>query len=256
MIQNAKNAPIAVFDSGAGGLGVLQELQRSLPCEDLLYFGDAKMAPYGERAHDEIKALVLSHGARLLTHAKALVVACNTATAVAIDDLRLRHPHGIIVGMEPAVCPALTVALHPTILILATAATLKEQKLQSLLDAHRERADFIKLEAPGLVRLVEAGLGDSSDADAYLKEILSPYLIHQPDAIVLGCTHFPFAKNAIGRVMGKDMPLFDGAAGTARQTRRLLEARGLLKNGGGHGTVTLTASDPRALALYRRLLVT
>lgn len=212
------------------------------------------MAPYGERAHDEIKALVLSHGAALLARAKALVVACNTATAVAIDDLRLKHPHGIIVGIEPAICPALSVAPHPTVLILATAATLSEQKLQSLLDTHRGKANFIKLQASGLVRLVEAGLGDAPEADAYLRALLAPYLIAPPDAIVLGCTHFPFAKNAIGRVMGGGMPLFDGAAGTARQTRRLLEARGLLKSGNERGTVTLTASEPRALALYRRLL--
>ncbi len=212
------------------------------------------MAPYGERAHDEIKALVLSHATRLLSQAKALVIACNTATAVAIDEVRLQHRDRIIVGMEPAVCPALAVAPHPTILILATAATLSEQKLQSLLDAHKERADFIKLEAPRLVRLVEAGLGDSPEADAYLKELLSPYLTSQPDATVLGCTHFPFATNAIRRVMGKDMPLFDGAAGTARQVARLLGARDLLTDKKTRGEIILTASDARALPLYRQLL--
>lgn len=250
-----RHAPIAVFDSGAGGIGVLRELQKALPSEDFLYFGDAKMAPYGEREHDEIKALVLSHAAELLATAKALVVACNTATAVAIDDLRGLYPHKIIVGIEPAVCPALTVTAHPTVLILATATTLKEQKLTNLLDAHREDADFIKLKAPLLVRLVEAGLGDSPETDAYLKELLAPYLTASPDAIVLGCTHFPFAAKSIRRVMGKDIPLFDGAVGTARQTRRLLEERALL-NDQSHGSVTLLSSDPRALPLYRRLLET
>ena len=211
------------------------------------------MAPYGERGHDEIKTLVLHHATRLLPCVKALVIACNTATAVAIDDLRLRYPDKIIVGMEPAVCPALTVAAHPTVLILATAATLKEQKLTNLLEAHRRDANFIKLKAPLLVRLVEAGLGDSPEADTYLRELLAPYLTAPPDAIVLGCTHFPFAAASIRRIMGKDLPLFDGAAGTARQVGRLLEAHSLL-NDQSRGSVTLLSSDPRALPLYRRLL--
>ena len=253
MKAHTRHAPIAVFDSGAGGIGVLRELQKELPREDFLYFGDTKMAPYGERNTHEIKALVLSHAARLLATAKALVVACNTATAVAIDDLRRQYQSKIIVGIEPAVCPALTVTAHPTVLILATAATLAEKKLKVLLDAHRKDADFIKLKAPLLVRLVEAGLGDSPEADAYLKELLAPYLADPPDAIVLGCTHFPFAAKSIRRVMGQNLPLFDGAVGTARQVVRLLEARALL-NDQPKGSVTLLSSDPRALALYRRLL--
>ena len=253
--MKATAAPVAVFDSGVGGIGVLRELKKALPQEDLLYFGDSAMAPYGERPTDAVRELVLLHAARLLQHAKALVLACNTATAAAAAALRAAYPQTPIIGMEPAIKPALAVCPHPNVLILATAATLREKKLQALLFRYRSCATFQKCPAPGLVRLVEAGLGGSPDADRYLAEILAPYTGERhPDAVVLGCTHFPFAKAAISRYFKGSVPLFDGALGTAREAARRLAVAGLLQDKSHTGTVTLTSSNPAMLPLYQRLL--
>ncbi len=247
-------APIAVFDSGVGGIGVLREVKKLLPHEDLLYFGDSAMAPYGEKPKEVIKALVLHHATNLLKTAKALVLACNTATAVAAKTLRAKYPTVPIIGMEPAIKPALAVSPHPRVLVLATEATLREEKLRALLHAHATQAVFYKCPAPGLVRLVEAGLGDSAETDRYLRDLLAPFSsTYRPDAVVLGCTHFPFAKAAILRFFGTDMPLFDGAAGTAKELARRLTTEGLLNEAKREGEVTLTSSTPDVLPLYRKL---
>ena len=248
-------APVAVFDSGIGGIGVLRELQRALPHENFLYFGDTAMAPYGERPHDEIQALVLRHATRLLSRAKALVLACNTATAVAAEALRATYQNVPIIGMEPAIRPALFVRSHPTVLILATPATLREQKLTCLLHTYAERADFIKCAAPSLVRLAEEGHFDDAATARELNALLAPITAaRSPDAVVLGCTHFPFLSPAISRYFGDTVPLFDGAAGTARETARRLTAAGLCNTQKKHGVTVLTASNAASLNAMRRLL--
>lgn len=250
-----KAAPVAVFDSGVGGIGVLKEIQKLLPRENLLYFGDSKMAPYGERSTADVRRLVLSHAARLLKDAKALVLACNTATAAAARELRSAYPHVPIIGMEPAIKPALTVAPHPRILILATAATLREEKLKALLLKHEGEATFYKCAAPGLVRLVEAGLADSPETSRYLAALLSLFEgKNRPDAVVLGCTHFPFAGAAISRFFSDRIPLFDGAEGTARELSRRLFTADLLNPSKESGTVTLCASDTASLPLFEKFL--
>lgn len=252
-----KAAPVAVFDSGVGGIGVLREIQKLLPHENLLYFGDSKMAPYGERTTADVRRLVLTHAAQLLQSAKALVLACNTATAAAAKELRNAYPHVPIIGIEPAVKPALAVATHPKILILATAATLREEKLSGLLLHHKGEAIFYKCAAPGLVRLVEAGLADSPEMGRYLAALLSPFGgKNRPDAVVLGCTHFPFAKAAISCFFDDRIPLFDGAEGTARELSRRLAAADLLNPSREKGTVTLTASNAASLPLFEKLLST
>ncbi|MBE6605371.1 MAG: glutamate racemase [Ruminococcaceae bacterium] len=248
-------APVAVFDSGIGGIGVLREIRRILPRENLLYFGDTAMAPYGERAPEEIKALVLHHAAHLLTHAKALVLACNTATAVAAEVLRATYSEVPIIGMEPAVRPALLTGKHKTVLILATAATLREQKLSRLLEEHKGRATFLTCAAPSLVRLVEQGHFDDEVAKREIAALLDPILAHAtPDAVVLGCTHFPFVAGTISRFFGGTVPLFDGAKGTAGELARRLKAAGLDRRDARHGSVVLSASDPASLTAMRRLL--
>ncbi len=213
------------------------------------------MAPYGERTAAQVCALVCTHAAQLLKQAKALVLACNTATAAAAAELRTLYPQIPIIGMEPAVKPALAAAPHPKILILATPATLREEKLRALLERHRGDADFYRCPAPGLVRLVEAGLANTPETDRYLADILAPFTGESsPDAVVLGCTHFPFAKAAISRFFGDRIPLFDGARGTARETARRLRAAGLLHPASKRGTVILTSSAPQLLPLYHRML--
>lgn len=247
------HAPIAVLDSGVGGIGVLREVKRRLPNEHLLYFGDSANAPYGERPREALLALIEGHAARLLSRCKALVLACNTATAVAAATLRAARPDVPIIGMEPALKPALSVCPHPHILVLATATTLREAKFEALAARFAAAAHIVPLPAPGLVRLVEAGLGNSAETDAYLRQILAPLGDARPDAVVLGCTHFPFAAEAIRRVLGTDIPLFDGAAGTARELARQLEAHGLGNPAITAGSVMLTSSAPAALPLYHAM---
>lgn len=246
-------APIALFDSGAGGIGVLREVKKLLPSEQLTFFGDAANAPYGERPTEEIRDLVLDHAARLLKECKALVLACNTATAVAAEELRLRYPDTPIIGMEPALRPAALIKEHPVVLVLATAATLRMEKFDHLQEIYAKNATVIKIPAPNIVRLVEKGLANSPEMDAYLDGLLSPFKHDPPDAVVLGCTHFPFATPSIRRVLGHDALLFDGAKGTARELARRLAAEDLLAPRGALGSVTITASDPHSLPLFTSL---
>ena len=246
--------PVAVMDSGVGGLCVLREIRELLPCEELLYFGDSAYAPYGEREPRELAAHVLGEAERLLAQSKALVLACNTATALVAEELRLRHPDVPIVGMEPALKPALSVCRKPRVLVLATALTLQEKKFASLLEKCQKNATVMPLSAPQIVKMVEAGAENSPEMQAYLLELLAPYRAPAPDAVVLGCTHFPFVKEQILRALGKDVPVFDGVWGTARQLCRLLAEQGLRNPVPARGAVRLTSSRSGVLPLYARLL--
>ncbi len=228
--MNAKDY-IAVFDSGVGGISVLRELVRVMPGENYLYFGDSANAPYGTKTPEQVRQLTLNTAESLFDRGiKALVIACNTATAAAIDDLREKYPNRIITGIEPAIKPA--VKRFPTgrIGIMATPVTLKENKLARQLACFPD-ANLIPIPAPGLVELIESGQADSPEAVALLQDLLKDH-IGKLDALVLGCTHYPFAVNAIRQVMG-DIPLFDGGYGTARQTQKRLQEAGLLLNGEG-----------------------
>lgn len=248
------NAPVAVFDSGVGGIGVLREIRRLAPCEELLYFGDSANAPYGLRDREEVRELVLSHAAQLLSRAKALVLGCNTATALAVGELRRRYPDVPIIGMEPALAPALAVCAHPRILVLATPITLGEGRFVALLKQKAAGATVLPVAAGELVELVEGDRVHTSACAAYLSELLTPYLDPAPDAVVLGCTHFSFAAGAIRAVVGERVPIFDGNVGTARQLVRRLRSEGLCNPTPARGAVTLTSSDRKMLPLYARLL--
>ena len=246
--------PVAVMDSGVGGLCVLHEIRRILPREELLYFGDSAYAPYGEREPKALKAHILTEAERLLSGSKALVLACNTATALVIDELRNLHPNVPIVGMEPALKPALGVCEEPRVLVLATALTLREERYVSLTEKYGKSATVMGLPAPEIVKMVEAGAENSPEIDGYLSELLSPYRDPVPDAVVLGCTHFPFVKERILRALGKDVPVFDGVRGTARQLYCLLAEGGLCNPAPVRGAVHLTSSRAGVLPLYARLL--
>lgn len=246
-----QNSPIAVFDSGLGGLSVLRRLQREMPHEDFLYFGDSANAPYGSRPTGEIRSLSLMHGERLLAEgAKALVVACNTATSAAIDLLRQRHPEAIIIGIEPALKPAADRYPGQAVLVMATEATLREQKFAALLERYAQNVQILKCPCPGLVDFVERGELEGPGVEGCLRQLLAPHLSRQPKAIVLGCTHYPFLKDAIVRIVGPEAEIFDGADGTARECRRRLQEAGLLRLE-GEGSLRLTSSkhDPE---IHRR----
>lgn len=252
-----KTDAIAVFDSGVGGISVLGELRRLLPGERYLYFGDSANAPYGTRPTAEVQALTFAAVERLLweTPLKALVIACNTATAAAVSALRQKYPELIIIGIEPALKLAASRFPGGNIGIMATEVTLREEKLDHLMDRVADHCQIHKIPAPGLVELVEQGLADSPQAEALLSGILGPY-VGKLDALVLGCTHYPFASKRISAVLGPGTALIDGGAGTARETQRRLAEAGLVENGPGSLTMTNSAPDPEMLELSWKLLHT
>ena len=231
--MNTKKDYIAVFDSGVGGISVLRHLLRRMPGERFLYYGDSANAPYGTRSREEVKKLTFSAVETLMEQGiKALVVACNTATSAAIADLRQAYPDTIVIGIEPALKLAAERFPGGRIGVMATPMTLREEKFEALLHRYGETSQVYKLPAPGLVELVESGRGDSPQMDTLMETLLSPYR-GQLDAVVLGCTHYPFAAAAISRALGEKTLLLDGGEGTARETQRRLASAGLLEEGRG-----------------------
>lgn len=250
----SKEDYIAVFDSGVGGISVLRHLQRLLPKERFLYFGDSANAPYGTRPTTQVQELTLNAAEWLLQYpVKALVVACNTATAAAIGILREKYPDLIIIGIEPALKLAADYFPGGAIGVMATAVTLREEKFDLLLHRFGEGSTVSKIPAPGLVELVESGKVDSPEAEALLQNVLAPY-VGKLDALVLGCTHYPFAARTIRKILGPRVQLLDGGEGTARETKRRLELAGLLSDGQGSVTWLNSSEDERIIALCRQLL--
>ena len=250
-----KNSYIAVFDSGVGGVSVLRELRALMPGERFYYFGDSANAPYGKKTTERVRELTLAAGRKLLEDlgCKALVVACNTATAAAIIDLRESYPDRIVVGIEPAL--KLACDRHPcgTIGIMATDVTLREQKLAALMERVKRDCTVLRVQAPGVVELVEAGKADTAEAVELMERLLGPYT-GKLSALVLGCTHYPFMKKAMATVLGDGVELLDGGAGTARETRRRLLEAGLLNDGRGELVVENSSGDPEKIRLTHRLL--
>lgn len=243
---------IGVFDSGAGGISVLKCLVGELPQERFSYFGDSANAPYGDRDPKEIVALSRTIVERQLDQgAKAIVIACNTATAAAAAELRGAHPDVPIVGVEPALKPAVLAFPRGRILVLATQATLSLEKFQRLEERWGSQAEVIGVPCVGLVDLIERGDPDDSAIHELLEDLVGAYR-GTVDAVVLGCTHYPFVRHQIAQVLG-DVAFFDGGMGTARQLRTVLEARGLLASGGEGGVeFASSTATPEELMLYQR----
>ncbi len=253
-MMNSKQDYIAVFDSGVGGISVLRHLRRLLPRERFLYFGDSANAPYGTRSTQQIRSLTLAAAEKLLRRdVKALVVACNTATSAAIVDLRQKYPDSIIIGIEPALKVAADHFPGGTIGVMATPATLRETKFMQLLAHCAGQCSIVKLPAPGLVELVEQGKANAPESEALLQALLGPWG-GKLDAMVLGCTHYPFAAETIQHILGANTVLLDGGEGTARETKRRLEKAGLLSDGPGEVVFENSASDPEILMRCSRLL--
>ena len=245
--MNQKQDYIAVFDSGVGGISVLRHLRRVLPGERFLYFGDSANAPYGSRSTQEVRRLTLAAAEKLTTEypLKALVIACNTATAAAVKQVRESYPELIVIGIEPALKVAADHFPGGRIGVMATEVTLREEKFDTLLHRFDENCTITKIPAPGLVQLVEAGKVDGPETEALLRQILGPY-IGKLDALVLGCTHYPFAAEAISRVLEGKTVLLEGGDGTARETKRRLAAAQLLEEGSGEIRI-LNSSDNKEM---------
>ena len=222
-------APVGVFDSGVGGLSVLGEIERLLPYESLLYVADSGHIPYGEKSPEFIRerCSTVAHFFRE-QGAKALVLACNTATVAAVADLRQRYPDWPIVGMEPAVKPAAAATRSGIVGVLATTGTLRSAKFVALLDRFANEVQIITQPCPGLVELIETGDLHSPTLRTLLQGYVQPLLAAGCDTLILGCTHYPFLKPLLATLVPTDVVLIDTGAAVARQLQRLLAAGGLL----------------------------
>lgn len=254
--MDRRELPIAVFDSGLGGISVLKRLCRRLPCEKFIYFGDSEYAPYGEKSREWIlsRSMELSDGF-VAEGIKALVVACNTATSVAVKSLRERYPDIPVIGLEPALKIAVENERDGAVVVMATPVTLSGEKFSALLDRFKEQKEIILMPAPRLVEFVENGEYGGAAVEGYIKELLLPYESIKIASVVLGCTHFPFLKESMSRVFG-DVDFFDGAVGTANETARQLELRGLLsEENGGYVKIGNSLGEPmieRSWELFER----
>jgi glutamate racemase len=221
------NAPIGIFDSGLGGLSVLRAVRAALPGERLLYVADSLYAPYGERDDDFIADRTLAIGNWMVSQgAKALIVACNTATAQSIAEAREKLPIPLV-GVEPGVKPAALLSQSRVVGVLATAVTLRSARFQSLIDRHAGDCRFMLQPGHGLVQSVERCDTRSPELMALLESYLRPMLDAHADTLVLGCTHYPFLDQAIRKIAGDRLALIDTSVAIARQTERLLELHGL-----------------------------
>ncbi|SIQ20402.1 glutamate racemase [Aquipseudomonas alcaligenes] len=242
-------APIGVFDSGVGGLSVLREIRARLPHESLLYVADSGHVPYGEKSAEFIRARSQHIAEFLLGQgAKALVLACNTATAAAVAELRERYPALPIVGMEPAVKPAAAATRSGVVGVLATTGTLKSAKFAALLDRFAADVRVITQPCPGLVEQIEAGELDSPRTRALLQGWVEPLLAEGCDTLILGCTHYPFIKPLLRELVPASVSLVDTGAAVARRLEQLLAERGLLAADGEGGAQFWSSAAPEQLA--------
>ena len=252
--MNTRQDYIAVLDSGLGGLSVLRHLRRLLPGERFIYYGDSANAPYGTRSRQEVESLTLQAAAQLRERGiKALVVACNTATSAAIEPLRRKYPDLIVVGIEPALKLAADRFPGGGIGVMATPVTLREEKFCRLLSRYEGSCRVYQIPAPQLVPLIEQGLVDTPLMEQTLHGLLDPYA-DKIDALVLGCTHYPFASHAMERLLGPKVAVLDGGDGTARETRHRLEAANLLENGPGELILENSLGTQEILRRSRRML--
>jgi glutamate racemase len=230
------NTPIGVFDSGIGGLSVLKALRAELPLEDFIYIADSGHAPYGERDDAHVLARARALTAHLVEkNVKALVIACNTATAVAINQLRADYPQLPIIGVEPALKPAALLSRTRRIGVMATRSTLASSRFKGLLDSLASQAEFVLQPCDGLADTIERGIEAHVETES-ATEIIATCARNisamglfglengEMDTLVLGCTHYPFASKALRSLLGPDVQFVDTGAPVARQTRLRLPA--------------------------------
>ncbi|NBA94947.1 glutamate racemase [Pseudomonas sp. R5(2019)] len=244
-MPDVRQAPVGVFDSGVGGLSVLGEIHRLLPQESLLYVADCGNIPYGEKSPEFIRERCRQVAEFFQAKgAKALVLACNTATVAAVADLRERYPHWPIVGMEPAVKPAAAATRSGVVGVLATTGTLQSAKFAALLDRFANDVRVITQPCPGLVELIEAGDLASPAMRQLLQRYVTPLLHSGCDTVILGCTHYPFLKPLLAEMVPASVAIIDTGAAVARQLKRLLNERHLLADGPAQPAQFWTSASP------------
>ncbi|QDQ88889.1 glutamate racemase [Alcaligenaceae bacterium SJ-26] len=226
------HAPIGVYDSGLGGLSILQDLQRELPHEHFLYVADSAHLPYGERSSDYVRERALTIARFFVDRGvKAMVIACNTATTAAATLMREHFPDLILIGVEPAIKPALALTRAGSVGVLATAGTLRSASFRRLCESLAEGRRIVTVACPSWVELVEQGEAHPDmlgRVDMLIAEPVRKLLEQGADVLVLGCTHFPFLRDRIAPHVPEGISVLDTGAAVARQTRRRLAAAGLL----------------------------
>ena len=256
-MRTTPNSPIGIFDSGVGGISVLRALRQQIPDESVLYFGDQRHIPYGPRAMEQIREFSEAITRFLLEQgAKIIVVACNTASAAALQYLREIFPEVPFVGMEPAVKPAAEHTHTGKVGVLATPATFQGALYASVVERFANGVELFQDTCPGLVQQIEQGNLEGPEARRILEAALQPMLEKDIDTVVLGCTHYPFVIPLIQEIVGENVRVIDPAPAVARQTGRLLEARAMRNGSGAKSEVKLyTSGDPETLrSLLPRLL--
>ncbi len=238
------NSPIGIFDSGIGGLSVLRAIRGLMPDESVVYFGDQIHIPYGPRPMEQIgRFSEVITNFLLQQQAKIVVVACNTASAAALKDLRIKFPEMQFVGMEPAVKPAAERTQTGRVGVLATPATFQGALYASVVERFANGVELFQDTCAGLVQQIEQGNLDGRETRQILENALQPMLEKNIDTVVLGCTHYPFVIPVIEQIVGENVRVIDPAPAVAKQTKRLLEAGGLVNPASAGGKIRLFTSD-------------
>jgi len=229
-IDRAKS-PIGVFDSGVGGVSVLKKLQNTLPNESFIYAADSANAPYGDKSTDFIEGRTSAMASFLVrSNAKAIVVACNTATVVAVQALRTKYSIPVI-AMEPAIKPAVQLSRSGVVGVLATERTLESPALATLCRIYGEAVEILLQPCPGLVELIERGEVETEATAQLLGGYIEPLLAKGADTLVLGCTHYVFLSGEIAKIAGRRVTIVESSAAVARQLESRLAATGKLAEG-------------------------
>ncbi|MCC6540677.1 MAG: glutamate racemase [Flavobacteriales bacterium] len=238
--------PIGIFDSGIGGLTVTARIRQALPAERLLYFGDSAHVPYGPRGLEQVRAFSFAITEALLARgAKAIVIACNTASAAALRALREAHPDIPFIGMEPAVKPAVEHTRTGVVGVIATVATFQSELYATIVERFAQGVEVLHQPCPSLVKQIEAGDFDTPITEAMLRGWLEPMLARNIDALVLGCTHYPIVRPLIERIVGPDVRVIDPTPAIARQLDRILQRDGIGRDPSASGDlICYTSGDP------------
>lgn len=241
---NSSAASIGVFDSGVGGISVLKHIRDLMPHENFIYVADSKYAPYGNQTSEFIKERSFRLAEFLLTQGiKALVIACNTATAAAVTDLRERYADLLIIGMEPALKPAVAATKDGVVGVLATSGTLRSAQFAGLLEHYGQDVEVVTQACVGLVECVENGALTSRLTKDLVKQYVQPLLDAKADTIVLGCTHYPFIRPLIEDLVGEEVVLIDTGAAVAKQLKNRLQQHQLLRASDEVGCVNFWSNN-------------
>lgn len=254
---NKHYRPIGIFDSGVGGLSVLREVQNQYPTEDLIYLADQAHVPYGIRSKEEVLGYADGIVRFLLgKECKLIIVACNTASAVALADLREKYPDVPFVGMEPAVKPAAADTRSGVVGVLATPATFQGDLYASTVERFARGVKILQDTCPGLVEQIESGYIDDPKTRKILENALKPMLAERVDEVVMGCTHYPFVIPIIQDIVGEGVSVIDPAPAIARQAGRMLEDFDLITpEGKTPQYYFLTTGNPEKMSVMLKSLL-